>query len=258
MSHWYFPDGKSCHTVIGKNGKERATTLREARTLRLYKSVTTVLGIQRNDGLINYHHNELIKAAIENPYNPYEWNEDVWKRVVLTKMKEHGKKASDRGTEIHNKLEDYYKTGNVCPIDQEYIIPAIRLIEDTFGKREWEAEATFANAEHGYAGCLDLHCNDVQGAIVLDFKTKDKEKLKGVVQYDDHKMQLAAYQLGLGFEKSRRFNLFISTHEDSKGFCKLVECTEYERYLGMFLLLNEFWSKKNRYNPCSIHKETVV
>ena len=29
--HWYDKDGNACHTIVGKNGKVRKTTLRDAR-----------------------------------------------------------------------------------------------------------------------------------------------------------------------------------------------------------------------------------
>ena len=41
-NHWYTRDGVPRYTVMGKNGKERNTTLRDARTENLVPSVTTV------------------------------------------------------------------------------------------------------------------------------------------------------------------------------------------------------------------------
>ena len=49
--HWYDREGNPAYTVIGKNGKPRGTTLRDARTLNLCPSVTTILGVAARPGL---------------------------------------------------------------------------------------------------------------------------------------------------------------------------------------------------------------
>ena len=51
-NHWYTRDGVPRYTVIGKNGKERNTTLRDARTENLVPSVTTVLNVMAKPALI--------------------------------------------------------------------------------------------------------------------------------------------------------------------------------------------------------------
>ena len=42
--HWYLPNGNPAYTVIGKNGKERNTTVKDAREQGLLPSVTTIIG----------------------------------------------------------------------------------------------------------------------------------------------------------------------------------------------------------------------
>lgn len=247
--HWYDSEGRACHTVIGTNGKERATTLRDARKLVLYPSVTSILAIQDKINLTRWLINELVSWCIDNPYHPHDYiNTSVYVKRAFIGMRSKGKLASERGTEIHNKLEDYYKTGRICPIDADYITPAIELIGKEFGSRDWKSETTFCNQKHGYAGSVDLHCSD----IVIDFKTKDKTDIKDMVQYIDHKMQLAAYQEGLELKaNTRRFNLFISINPETPGKCVLRECTEYDKYIDMFKLLSNFWHLKNNLYPTS-------
>jgi hypothetical protein len=41
--HWYGLDGTPRYTITGKNGKERNTTLRDARVMNLVPSVTTII-----------------------------------------------------------------------------------------------------------------------------------------------------------------------------------------------------------------------
>ena len=43
--HWYTKDGEPMYTIVGANGVERNTTLRDARSLGLVPSVTTVIGL---------------------------------------------------------------------------------------------------------------------------------------------------------------------------------------------------------------------
>ena len=44
--HWYTQEeGEPMYTIIGANGKERNTTLRDAKNLGLVPSVTTILGM---------------------------------------------------------------------------------------------------------------------------------------------------------------------------------------------------------------------
>ena len=50
-SHFYDLAGKACHSQIGKNGLERNTTLRDARKLNLFPSVTGITGIFAKPGL---------------------------------------------------------------------------------------------------------------------------------------------------------------------------------------------------------------
>ena len=55
--HWYDRAGEPMYTIIGANGKERNTNLRDAKSLGLVPSVTTVMKIIAINKLIN-------KAAI--------------------------------------------------------------------------------------------------------------------------------------------------------------------------------------------------
>lgn len=238
------------HSIIGKNGKERATTLRDARKLNLFPSVTTIMSVQDKPMLTQWLINQLLAYCIEHPYSPYEHVVEKYKTLALVAMRKGGKDAAERGTEIHNKLETYYRDGLIDIKDEKYIRPAFTLIEETFGFGGWVSEATFAAA--GFAGCVDLH--NPHKHIIIDFKTKDKEDINDVEQYDDHKMQLAAYQVGLKMpSNTRRFNLFINVNknlpDDRKGECKLVECTNFTRYLDMFACLHKFWNLKNDYFP---------
>lgn len=247
--HFYNRDGESRHTIIGKNGKERTTSIADARKLGYYPSVTTIMDCQAKPALIEWLQQELLSAAIQTPYHPHEWTVEAYRKAMLGNMRNKSRKAAERGTEIHNKLESFF-TGKEVSMDKDwkYLQPTLLLIEETFGLEGWVAEKSFAHLGHGFAGCVDLYHPEKN--IIIDFKTKDKPNLKGVKQYDDHKMQLAAYQHGLNLPSTtRRFNLFISTSVETPGMCSLQECTEFERFISMFMNLSWFWRLKHKYDP---------
>ena len=51
--HWYTKTGEPMYTIVGANGKERNTTLADAKKLDLVPSVTTILGIVAKPALEN-------------------------------------------------------------------------------------------------------------------------------------------------------------------------------------------------------------
>ncbi len=65
--HWYAADGSPTYKIIGKNGKERNTTVRDARELGLKPSVTTILGIIGKPGLNTWLQQQVLLAALTLP-----------------------------------------------------------------------------------------------------------------------------------------------------------------------------------------------
>ena len=62
--HWYAQDGEPMYTIIGANGKERNTTLRDAKSLGLVPSVTTILGMIAKPSLENWKINQALNSAL--------------------------------------------------------------------------------------------------------------------------------------------------------------------------------------------------
>ena len=62
--HWYDYKGDAQYTIIGKNGKERPTTLRDARKLFYVPSVTGIIGVAAKPGLENWKIDQGISAAL--------------------------------------------------------------------------------------------------------------------------------------------------------------------------------------------------
>lgn len=252
MGHFYKPDGSSCHELVGKNGKLRATTIRDARQLGLVPSVTTIMDVQAKPALIRWIQNQVLEAAIASPFND-DWYIDGWKAHIIKKSREIGDKAAKRGNEIHDAMENYFRmqTNKISNNNLDLIYESTQIIENIFPGYVWYPEDSFSHPD-GFGGRVDLWGRHAETGecVIIDFKTKDKNNVKDIVQYDDHCIQLAAYQIGLNLPgNTRRFNLFISVHAESPGLCKLVECIKFDKYIKIFYTLKTLWQLKNNYFP---------
>lgn len=275
MAHWYKPDGSTAYVVIGKNGKERDTTLADAKKNNWWPSVTTIIGCKASPGLDVYKQNQLLEAA-------WKWifeQEDIesysmyvhFKNDIIKQSKQHSQQAAKRGTEIHDLLEQWYKDeGSEIVKDLEFIVPVIHLLQEKFPHvDDWVAEASFCHIKYGFGGKIDLH--SPKHKIVIDFKTKDTDDEKKMQCYSEHQMQSAAYVVGLSgdclkklpsyensirglqedwniteAEKWERYNLFISTQVS--GLLKLVEHENFNRDWGRFKALLDFWILENNHS----------
>ena len=204
--HWYAADGSPAYRIIGKNGKERNTTVKDARELKLVPSVTTILNVVAKPGLNTWLQTQVLLAALTLPRRENE-SEESWLERVMTDSKSTGRDAMDRGTQMHGVLEQFY-SGQ----DSEYpayVDQVDKAITKHFGVQQWAAEASFAHPQ-GFGGKVDLNGSN----IVIDFKSKDK--LDKVAPYFEQIMQLAAYRQGLGKPTARCANVFFTADGDVK------------------------------------------
>lgn len=245
--HWYCAiTGAAKYTTIGKNGKERNTTLRDAKANpgTLVPSVSTINGQLSKDGLNNWLQGEAIKAAIENPRQEGEEEKQYIARIMeLAKKK--SQEAMTRGTLIHDFIESFY--------NQEYLpeMPAyVRKVDDAitahFGPQLWIPEQSLVNQE-GYGGKCDLYCKPKHdfGGVVIDFKTTEKSPGE-LTPYLEHTLQLAAYREVLA-PSARCANVYINGETNEVA---IYEHTEQDLRDGyeMFLSLLKIYKLKNRLN----------
>ena len=208
--HWYDAvTGAPRYTTTGKNGKERNTTLRDAKANpgTLVPSVSTINSQLSKAGLNTWFQTEAIKAAAENPRGLQEEEKDYISRILeLSKRKSQD--AMARGTLIHDFIESFY--------NQDYLpdMPAyVRIVDDAitahFGTQLWIPEQSLVNQE-GYGGKCDLYCkprHDFTG-VVIDFKTTEKSP-GDLTPYTEHIIQLAAYREVLA-PSARCANVYIN------------------------------------------------
>src|SRR2546430_6066581 len=104
--HWYTKQGAPCYEVTAQNGTMRPTTLADARKLDLVPSVTTIINSAAKPGLQQWKLQQMLLAALTLPRLGSESIEDFSQRVILD-SEEEGKKAMNRGTELHAAIERF-------------------------------------------------------------------------------------------------------------------------------------------------------
>jgi hypothetical protein len=245
--HWYDRLGNPKYTMIGANGKERNTTLRDARKDNLVPSVTTVMKVAAAPGLERWKQEQVLLSALTLPKQDGE-SESDWINRIMEDSKESGRKAADRGTQIHAAIQSFYEGGSFSYEFQEFVHGPNEAISEYFNDWEWVAEKSFAH-DLGFGGKCDL-CVPSAGAFdgfVADIKTKEfgpDDKIEG---YDEHLMQLAAYRHGLGIPKAKCANVFVS--RNNPGLVKILGWEEEDLQRGweMFKRLLEFYQIKNNH-----------
>jgi hypothetical protein len=235
--HWYLPNGSPAYRVIGKNGKERNTTVKDARGLGLLPSVTTIIGCaNKGEGLQRWLQEQAILAALTLPRLEFESEED-WLSRVVSDSKETAKSAAERGTQIHGVIEAFYE-GVYIPELPPYVRAVENAINEHFGSQLWISEKSFARG--GYGGKCDLIAKN----CVIDFKTTEKD-LDKLDYYFDHQMQLAAYRQGFEMPTARCAIVYVNALQNK---AKLVEIPEDDLRIGWdcFTHLLAFYRAKNK------------
>jgi hypothetical protein len=240
-NHWYTRDGVPQYTVEAKKGGQRATTLRDARTMNLVPSVTTVLNIAAKPALLAWMQQQVLYAALTLPRRPDEPEKEYIDRII-NDSKEQGRSAADAGTDIHASIQGFYE-GKSTGKHGEMVTACTQAIDNWAGPRTWISERAFAH-EAGFGGKCDLY-SEADGGFVADIKTKeftDPDKIGG---YDEHLMQLAAYRVGLGVPNARCANVFVSRNVPGLVVVKEWPLEQLDTGWAMFMHLLSFWQLKN-------------
>jgi len=240
-NHWYTRDGVPQYTVEAKKGGQRNTTLRDARTMNLVPSVTTVLNIAAKPALLAWMQQQVLYAALTLPRRPDEPEKEYIDRII-NDSKEQGRSAADAGTDIHASIQGFYE-GQSTGKHSEMVTACTQAIDNWAGPRTWISERAFAH-EAGFGGKCDLY-SQADGGFVADIKTKeftDPDKIGG---YDEHLMQLAAYRVGLGVPNARCANVFVSRNVPGLVVVKEWPLEQLDTGWAMFMHLLSFWQLKN-------------
>lgn len=243
-SHWYSKEtGQPKYRIVGANGKERDTTLRDARKHGYVPSVTTILQIPSKPMLDVWKQDQLLEAVLKHGTGLASKDIKQWKGMIVQESQQIGKDTAERGSQIHDDLEKFFTTGGV---GNKWTDPVINVIL-AIRPHGWIAEESFAH-ELGFGGRVDLYHPD---GIIIDFKTKfsDGEKFAKIRGYDENLMQLAAYDMGLPnvpIDGNQLINIYISTLTPGLIYVKVWSDDEAERGWKMFRCLLDYWKLMNR------------
>ncbi len=251
--HWYRADGTPAHRMQTADGAgERVTTLRDARRLGLFPSVTSILGILAKPGLDEWRLNQVAFAAQRCPIAEGE-SIEYWARRVKEAAFEQVETAADLGTMIHGALEAAMAGEAYDPAMAEYVEPVLAWKRET-GIVIVEREVRLVNTAHGFAGTADVMFRFGENGIgILDYKTRKTKPGEKVTAYDNQAMQLAAYAATYwGEENVGRVlaaNVFISTTEP--GRMEVVKHEALERDWQAFTMAAALWRYVKGYDPRS-------
>ena len=246
--HWYCAKtGAPRYTMVGKNGKERSVTLRDAKAApgTLVPSVSTINQQLSKDGLNTWLQTEAIKAAAEYPRGLQEEEKDYVARI-LELAKKKSQDAMARGTQIHDFLESFYSQ-EYLPAIPDYVRKVDDAITAHFGAQLWIAEQSLVNAQEGYGGKCDLYCksrHDFTG-IVIDFKTTEKSP-GDLTPYLENTLQLAAYREVLA-PTARCANVYINGETGEVAIYEHAE-QDIKNAYEMFLALVKIYKLKTGLN----------
>jgi hypothetical protein len=222
--HWYSKDGTPAYTIIGKNGKERATTLRDARKEGYLPSVTTILQVLPKPALINWMKKQVLMSALTLTREVNEADQAYIDRIMLD-ADEQARKAREKGTWIHGQIERYLLGQEIDKKAEDYIWAVnneLKGIMSPLWRAKCEPEKSFAYTPeygNGFGGKVDLHSRELN--FVCDFKTKEFDETTEKLAWDEQIFQLEAYRHGLGMHNARMLNVFISTN--NPGLVRVVE-----------------------------------
>jgi len=235
--HFYLPNGDTAYRIVGKNGKERNTTVKDAREHGLLPSVTTIIGCASKPALDVWKQQQAILSALTLPRLDGESEED-WLSRVVADSKETAKQAAERGTQIHGVIEAFYE-GIYIPELPPYVRAVENAINEHFGSQLWISEKSFAYG--GFGGKCDLVA---KSGFVVDFKTTEKD-LDKLDYFFDHQMQLSAYRMGFEMPKARCAIVYVNALQNK---AKLVEIPEDDLRIGWecFTCLLQFYRIKNK------------
>ena len=235
--HWYLPNGSPAYRIVGKNGKERNSTVKDAREHGLLPSVTTIIGCASKPALDVWKQQQAILSALTLPRLEGESEED-WLSRVVADSKETAKQAAERGTQIHGVIEAFYE-GIYIPELPPYVRAVETAINEHFGSQLWVSEKSFAYG--GFGGKCDLVA---KSGFVVDFKTTEKD-LDKLDYFFDHQMQLSAYRQGFEMPKARCAIVYVNALQNK---AKLVEIPEDDLRIGWecFTHLLAFYRAKNK------------
>jgi hypothetical protein len=249
--HWYTADGKPMHRMPTARGDgDRSTTIKDARRLGLYPSVTSILGIFAKPALDDWKMNQVALATLKCQKQETE-DPTYWCKRVKDVAFEQVEQAADLGSSVHEALELGMNGEPFNPEFEVHVRPVLTWKEQT-GIVICEREITLVNKEHGFAGTADVFFRYGQNGIgILDYKTRKTKPGEEVQAYDGQAMQLAAYAATYWGEEALdrvlAANVYISTTEP--GRMAVVKHADLRKHWEAYKLSAALWRYLKDFDP---------
>ena len=192
-THWYKADGSPCHRLPRAGGDGlRPTTLRDAKRLRLFPGVTSILGIFAKPQLDKWKMRQVALASMCLDRTEGE-SDDYFADRIIEEAFAQVEQAADLGSRIHEALEKHFE-GVPVPDDLTVYTRPVFDWKEAKQLEFVERELCLVNKAHGFAGTMDVACRyGREGMGAIDFKTRKTKPGVEVMPYDGQAMQIAAY-----------------------------------------------------------------
>ena len=247
--HWYDAEGRSAHVILGKNGKERNTTVADARKMGLLPSVTSIQGILHKEQLVSWRIEQAIMSALTLPKEENETLEDYARRVVKD-SKEATTKAANHGTRMHEQAENILMGRAVCKDEdlQPYIETFRKWSEENVEKTHW-CERSLVGA--GYAGRCDAYVKlKGIGDAIIDLKNRKVNKKYNTPPFYPHDgQQLWAYRNASENPKCACVSVVLASNDPE--YIEHHQWDEDELYQAgiAFCAMQKVWAWVKGYTP---------
>lgn len=248
--HWYAKDGTPHHTITGKNGTERRTTLRDARKYGWLPSVSAIIGVLEKPQLTRWKMEQVARRC--HKMQPDVWPEEDFVSEAIRQVNEEVSESADFGSSFHKSVENYF-AGK--PFDQQFAgqIETIAAYMSAY-THSWSEKCLVSPL--GYAGTADWkgECSLDETILYADFKTRRTKKDEPIKRYDTNCMQLSAYAAADSIHNSieprvTAVNIIVSSTEPGRiefqrwTHAELVEA--YQAFKGALAV----WKYTNNYYP---------
>jgi len=245
MAHFYKPDG----TFVDG--------LREARKCNALPSPSTVLGLMKGQGLIEYFKRQVFEATATTPRRP-EWTDDEYYEAVIKWSEEHAQTARDKGGDFHSLVQAFHKSC-IMQGPRPFVPPDLSGQYDAYlAWYENAVEKTLLVEEvvmgKGYGGRVDHVCRLKDGRLaVCDPKTQGlSAKKKKFSCYTNWALQLGAYWGGTwiaGLQPDVLISICVSSGDGPVQLEAYEWPKDPDYYHQLFLGLLAIWREENNYDP---------
>lgn len=231
----------------------RPATLKDARKLGLYPSVSGILKIMDQPGLRRWRDRQIAEAAWE--IEGTDWIDGAsFVEDTLSLAQENMDACRDKGSEVHGAIQRHFEEYKyaVDHLDEVYIpmtkgfsehIKSAIIALDKLGisGEDFDPERSFASPL-GYGGCTDYKTD----SMVVDWKIVTRLEKK--LDYWDRCAQIAAYNMGIFGELRRGANVFIDS-ENAEYAIREWTREELEHGWETFTACFHLYKIFNRFDP---------